>query len=227
MNSKISGIDWLNHAISFLSALIGIFIAFQLEDYQDSRQEEKELEVTMNAVKLEIESNMAIYQANVDNLSAWLKYYELVQSIGDNREVRIKKRDFLSILKKGPNRFDGWTQKRIENDSILIYNVGLGDIFRIDVAPETGISTSSWQAGLYSGTLNKVGHEKLSKLSKIYEWTSKDIGLNEREFYGNLTSSGGIDNTDDIVVFYSKVAAIDGMKLKKIKTLYEQIDWDN
>jgi len=38
MENRIDKIDWLNHMIAFLSALLGIVIAFQLEDFQEDQK---------------------------------------------------------------------------------------------------------------------------------------------------------------------------------------------
>lgn len=35
----MSKIDWRNHFVAFLSALLGIFIAFQLENWREGRIE--------------------------------------------------------------------------------------------------------------------------------------------------------------------------------------------
>jgi len=58
-------IDWLNHGIAFLAALLGILIAFQLDDYQEDQQRKKELQITLSSIKKEIESNRRIYRFNV------------------------------------------------------------------------------------------------------------------------------------------------------------------
>jgi len=223
MKKVFHGIDWLNHVISFLSALIGIMIAFQLEDYKDNREENKDINNTLAAVKTEIESNMAIYSANVEQLSMWLNYFSLLHDLSKNGEVQIGKQDFEKMKAEHPERFNKWMLDRTVNDTILVFNVASAGLL-IDVAPQTGISTSSWQAGLYSGTLNKIDHKKLAELNQIYEWTTKDIGLNEREFYSNLTNNR-IDNVDAIVAFYSKIVNVDRMRLTKIRSYYDEIDW--
>jgi len=225
MKKVFHGIDWLNHVISFLSALIGIIIAFQLEDYKDNREETKDINNTLAAVKTEIENNMAIYSANVEQLSAWLNYYNLLDDSGDNNEVQIGKKDFEKMKTEHPERLKKWILKSTVNDTTLVFNVGSA-LLLIDIAPQTGISTSSWQAGLYSGTLNKIDHKKLARLNQIYEWTTKDIGLNEREFYGNLTNDG-IDDFDAVVSFYSKIVNVDRMRLTRIKSYYDDIDWSS
>lgn len=46
MKSKI---DWVNHLIAFLSALLGILIAFQLEDYQEKQQEKEKLQIALTS----------------------------------------------------------------------------------------------------------------------------------------------------------------------------------
>ena len=60
MKNKLSNIDWSNHIVAFFSALLGILIAFQLQDYQDDQKEEEELQITLEAIKKEIENNQNI-----------------------------------------------------------------------------------------------------------------------------------------------------------------------
>ena len=96
----------------------------------------------------------------------------------------------------------------------------------IDVpAQETGISTSSWQAGIYSGILIRLDHGRLSKLTHIYEWIEKDIGLNELEFLkGNVLSEFG--DLDLIVNYFTKLTKIQQMKLGIVSDYYDQIEWE-
>ena len=87
-------IDWINHLIAFLSALLGILIAFQLEDYQDKQREKEELQITLTAVKNEVENNIKIYQTNIEQLSAWLDYYDLYALSMRKGDVEVNKFEF-------------------------------------------------------------------------------------------------------------------------------------
>ena len=155
-------IDWINHLIAFLSALLGILIAFQLEDYQDKQREKEELQITLTAVKNEVENNIKIYQTNIEQLSAWLDYYDLYALSMRKGDVEVNKFEFDILMSN--SRKDSWNQKEMVNDSILVVKA-ISDLFIIDTAPITGISSSSWQAGLYSGSVNRLSYDNLSKLT--------------------------------------------------------------
>ena len=182
MKNILNNIDWSNHIVAFFSALLGILIAFQLQDYQDDQKEEEELQITLEAIKKEIENNQNIYRTNIKTLTDFLDVYEAMDD------------------KKGS--------------------------VDIDVpAQETGISTSSWQAGIYSGILIRLDHGRLSKLTHIYEWIEKDIGLNELEFLkGNVLSEFG--DLDLIVNYFTKLTKIQQMKLGIVSDYYDQIVWE-
>jgi hypothetical protein len=214
-------IDWKNHAIAFLSALLGILIAFQLEDYQEDRQEKAKLSVTLNSIKKEIESNRIIYQANITKLSDFLEYFELRELTNEKGELKLKIDKFQRMKEKYPDRFRNWILLNQQNDSTFIFDTH-GD-FIIDTAPQTGISSSSWQAGLYEGILNRLDNNTLTQLTQIYEWVGKDIGLNEREFYENIILE--ITNIDPLIAHYKKIIAVQQFKLGMINRIYDQIDW--
>lgn len=217
-----NGIDWKNHSISFLSALLGIFIAFQLEDCQDDRQEQARLKITLGAIKDEIETNREIYRKNVTQLTAWLEYFKLQDQVNQKGELSLPTARFEQMRNEHPSRVEGWKVISRSNDSVSLETNGH---FLIDVIPETGISTSSWQAGLYEGILNRVDNSTLSKLTRIYEWTEKDIGLSDREFYEDAIAE--ISNTTVIVNHYGKVAKVQQFKLDMIDRVYREIDWDH
>jgi hypothetical protein len=215
-------IDWKNHVIAFFSAMLGILIAFQLEDYRDNRQEKEKLRVTLNAIKKEIENNRTIYQTNINRLSDFLEYFELRELTNEKGELKLTKDKFERMKAKHPDRFRNWILLKQQNDSSIIFDTHWE--FTIDTAPETGVSTSSWQAGLYEGILNRLDNNTLSQLTQIYEWVGKDIGLNEREFYENLTLSD-ITKIDPLIAHYKKIIAVQQFKLDIINKHYFQIDW--
>ena len=217
MENRINKIDWLNHMIAFLSALLGIVIAFQLEDFQEDQKEREDLQITLIAIKKEVENNQSIYRTNIETLAEFLDYISILEDKND-KEYRINKNKFDKIKSKSPDRVDDWKLKRQENDSTLIF-----EPFDIDVpAAETGISTSSWKAGIYSGILNRLDHSNLSKLTHIYEWIEKDIGLNEVEFLENVVLEKFHD-IDIIVNYYTKLTKIQQMKLGIVSDYYNQI----
>ncbi len=214
-------IDWLNHGVAFLAALLGILIAFQLEAFQNNRQENEKLRITLNSIKEEIKNNQYIYKSNIETLSNWFEYYSYADEFYQNGKVEISSTAFERMKSKSPNRFQSWKIGKESNDSIYIFNHAE---FLIDIVPEIGISSSSWQAGLYSGVLNKLDIEQLTNLNKIYMWTEKDLGLNESGFY-EMVAVEEITNLNLLEDYYKKVIKIQQLKMDRIDFIYNQIEW--
>lgn len=215
-------IDWINHSVAFFSALLGILIAFQLEDYQDRRQENEKLEVTLGAIRSEIENNRRIYQTNVEKLTDFVEYFELNGMVDGKGELVLEDEKFERMKLRSPGRFSEWVLVRRGNNGTSVFT---NCEFVIDVAPETGISTSSWKAGLFEGVLNRLDHDKLSKITHIYEWVEKDIGLNERDFYENSILND-ITLIAPIIDHFKKIVVVQKFKLGIIDSYYNEIDWD-
>ena len=216
-------IDWPNHIIAFFSALLGILIAFQLEDYRENRQDDEKLENTVNAIQNEIDNNLRIYRNNVDKIGNWLEYWELLSSVDGDGMLEVKKYKFERLKAKTPHRFEGWILIKQMSDSVLVLQT-TGDI-DVDVLPETGISVSSWTAGLYSGILNRFDHNRLIKLTHIYEWIEKDLGVSDREIIEDQIDSD-IDDIDIIIAHFTRIVRVHKLKHQRIKTIYDKIEWE-
>jgi len=104
MNFKI---DWINHLIGFLTALIGIVIAFQLDDWQERRREEEKLKITLKAIKAEIDSNKEIYKTDALALNDWVEYWIFMQSHDEdnNEEIIATEREMNQMKEQHPARF--------------------------------------------------------------------------------------------------------------------------
>jgi hypothetical protein len=87
-------IDWPNHIIAFVSALLGILIAFQLEYYREEHKEDEELSKALIIVKKKVENNLQIYKTNTDNLGHWLAYYDSLQTLNSAIDIKV---DFFPL----------------------------------------------------------------------------------------------------------------------------------
>lgn len=95
-------IDWLNHALEFFVVLIGILIAFQLNQWATDRKQQKLVDNHINSIITETEFNQ-------NNFS-----HSLIQA-----EKNLKKLDTLisTIMQDG-------SIKEINNRSLQLLNVG-------------------------------------------------------------------------------------------------------
>lgn len=106
--TKGKKIDWLNHLIAFFSALLGILIAFQLENYREDLQEKREVKQVISIFKSEIENNLEIYRKNVNQIGGWLEYWKLVKKGINEGIITIEKGYFDQLKKIQPERYTGW-----------------------------------------------------------------------------------------------------------------------
>jgi hypothetical protein len=163
--SKFS-IDWPNHIIGFFSALFGILIAFELDQWRERKQE---IEIARNAftkLKLEVE---------VNNNSL----HEMVHTNQKLVELMIDK--VVPFL----NNELQFTGSKIEADSIN-YNSYLMTVTFIDTTqwagkqrnPPTHIAfgnllqpilhNSAWESAKATGALNFMDYEQVLSLSSLY-----------------------------------------------------------
>ena len=229
MNSPKTHIDWKNHLIAFLSALLGILIAFQLEDYRSRQNDLDNLDIAMSSIKNEIENNLAIYKSNTELLNDWLDYYSLSELVNQNNEVTVSKPRYQE-LSNNPNqkdRYENWVVVVETNDSVTLNVPENGPL--IDFLPATDISTSSWYAAINSGLLTRVDNNVLNKLTSIYQWTEKDFGLDELDLFqlpiNSEVSNTEEDSIDELVEYFKKLHAIHSWKHRMILPIFEDLEW--
>jgi len=220
-------IDWINHAVGFLSALLGIYIAFRLENYREEEKEKEKVQIVKIALKKEIEDNLKIYKTNVDALSGWLEYKDFYDKKWDDtkRGLVIGATELSWIIKKQPIRFAHMKAIKSINDTLKVYEHD----FQVDVAPTTGISTSSWKTALASGVLNSMDYSFTTKLSQLYDWTEKDIGTSEEELFENFL---GLDKKETfadfgkLVTHYRNILRVQVLKYEQMSRINAGIDWN-
>lgn len=222
LKNSILKIDWQNHFVAFISTLLGIFIAFQLDDWNEEIKQKREIKLTLDAIKKEIEANMEIFNANAA-LSEFVDYIEFVRNRTNAKgEFVVSKSELKPYKKKFPEKFDRLKLLRVTSDTLLVYQSN----FTIDIIPKLGISTNNWEAAKASGVLNLIDHSQVAVLTAIYDWTDKDLGFNESEFYKrNLIKENEITDLIEMTKDYSKVARVSEYKLRMIKNAYESIVW--
>ena len=101
---------WTLHRLIYICGLCILFSkiksrctppkSFQLEDYQDKQQEEETLQIALSSIKKEIESNQRIYHTNVELLSTFVEFFEIVESRDNNNEITIQKDKYDQLRAK-------------------------------------------------------------------------------------------------------------------------------
>ncbi len=225
-------IDWKNHFIAFLSAFLGILIAFYLEDLREDRQDNEKLETAYKLVLIEIENNIGIYQKNTKLIGSFVKYYENIYDLafGKVDVINMRLPEYMEII------MDSTLTYRLANYNVTIKdssvsirrsgpidNDGNYDL-NFDILPKTGIATSAWSSSLSSGIFTQLQPQKLSKMTELYDWINNDLGRNEYGIYEyGIAIDRQFDIIDQIIYYYKVLLEVQGMKLKHIKPLYNQI----
>jgi len=159
-------IDWPNHTIGFFSALFGILIAFELDQWREQKQEEEVAQNAFAKLKQEIQINRNT----------------LHETVNTNLEL-------LSLLKSKvlPRLNDNlqFTGTRVEADSINNHK-NLMMVAFVDTIPgrtpkknppvhiafgnliQPVLQYSAWESAKATGVLNFMNYEKVLSLSSVY-----------------------------------------------------------
>jgi hypothetical protein len=220
-------IDWINHTVGFLSAVLGIYIAFRLENYREEQQEKEKVRIVKAALKKEIEDNLKIYKTNITELSGWLEYNDFYDRKWDvkNGGLVIGNHELTFMSKKQPHRFASLKEIKLINDTLKVFDLK----FMVDVAPATGISTSSWKTAVASGILNSMDYSLTTKLSQLYDWTEKDIGTSEKELFENFLGVNKKEDSadlDKLVTHYRNILKVHTLKYDQLTRINSGINWN-
>lgn len=159
-------IDWPNHIIGFFSALFGILIAFELDQWRQDRQEQEIAKNAFEKLKLEV-------QVNNNSLHEMIRSNQTQINLMTERVV-----DFLNTDLQ-------FTGTRVNADSIN-YSKELMSVIFIDTTSWTGkqqyppvhivlgnllqpiIHNSAWESAKATGALNFMDYEQVLSLSSLY-----------------------------------------------------------
>lgn len=214
-------IDWLNHFIAFASSVIGIFIAFQLDDWQERRSKREEMNTTLKAIKEEIEGNLFVFHENDSALGALVDFYDFYIANQHDGGLLFSNKDLLEAQTKFPGRLNGPKVIQKVNDTLAIYQFK----FTVDVAPASGISTGNWEAAITSGILANLDHDRTVLLTQIYDWTTKDLGYSEDELYATRLGFKEFEDVDQILEHYRMIVKVSRFKHAEMKRYYNKVKW--
>jgi hypothetical protein len=217
----LKNIDWLNHSIAFAASVVGIFIAFQLDDWQERRSRNEQLQITMRGIKGEIEGNLAIYYENDSLLHQFISYVDFRRQHLDNGTLLCTDRDLGEARRLNPVRLHDLKILTKVNDTIKRYEAPL--VF--DFLPNSGISTANWDAARSTGVLVNIDHDRAVLLTQVYEWTNKRLGISDEELQNSLFSLGELKTTEQVLHDYDLMMRSYDIKYRKVRMTYDQIKW--
>lgn len=157
-------IDWPNHIIGFFSALFGILIAFELEEWRDQRNQVEIARIAFENLKKEIENNRTTLHENV---SANIQHLRTLQSLLHQLDNQLKFSG-TSMEADSINQNFGHVVFIEKPDPLSkgkdkpLVHIGMGNI----TIPS--LQTSAWESAKATGALNLMNYEKVLTLSSLY-----------------------------------------------------------
>jgi hypothetical protein len=158
-------IDWPNHVIGFFSALFGILIAFELEEWRDEKNQieiariafenlKKEVQINQNSLR----ENIAINVKHLKSLQALLNRMDnQLGFIGSKEEADSINRNFSQVA------FIEWDD--VVNNNTLVKPIVIIGLHNITIPM---IQSSAWESAKATGALNLMDYEKVLSLSSLY-----------------------------------------------------------
>ncbi len=157
-------IDWPNHVIGFFSALFGILIAFELEEWRDQKNQAEIARIAFENLKKEIQINQNSLHENIaNNLRHIVSLKELLPVMDNQLRFTGSARDVDSINQKfNQVIFIEANDSLTRHASRPLVHIGLGNL----VVPT--LQSAAWESAKATGALNLMNYEKVLSLSSLY-----------------------------------------------------------
>jgi hypothetical protein len=152
-------VDWPNHIIGFFSALFGILIAFQLEEWRDQRAQRELTAAAFRNLKQEVEDNRVRLNTNVsDNMVLITDIKRLLLRLDDKLRFTGMSAEADS-LNAHPSSF-----VLIDNSGPRPYPVRIG-LYGLQIPV---LQTAAWESSKATGALNYMEYEWVIAFSSLY-----------------------------------------------------------
>lgn len=192
-------IDWPNHFVAFFSALFGILIAFELDEWREERKERELALMALTKMKEEVATNQAaLHETTELNAALVLKIGEEVLPVLDNNLAYLgPKSDIDSINQRYPSVFQV-ERIPVAGREELLAHINLGGLFL------PTLHNSAWESAKTTGALNFLAYEKVQLLSSLY--SASRIHDELLEVKSLLRQAGQIKTKTDLAQLLSKLA---------------------
>lgn len=176
-------INWPDHLVGFFSALFGILIAFQLEEWRDQHEREQLVKLALQNIKNEIDINKNYYEETIRFNDTFLHFLNEANPHLTNELNFIGTKTLADSL----NRIfpDHFLILKDDNESKNQTNSPLKITLNISVHHPL---TAAWESAKATGALNFMDFEKVHLLSLIY---NQEKLLNEIDNLNALIKSSG------------------------------------
>jgi len=157
-------VDWPNHTIGFFSALFGILIAFELDQWRENENNKDDAHNAFLKIKQEVQINKDILHETVNtNLRLIdLLEIELVPFINDRLEY------------KGPTEKAAEINQNVQPIGRIIIGDSLAAFITSPALINMGsllrpaLHNSAWESAKATGVINYIEYEKVLSISSLY-----------------------------------------------------------
>jgi hypothetical protein len=173
-------INWPDHLVGFFSALFGILIAFQLEEWRDQREREQLVQLALQNLKSEIDINKNYYEETTRFNETFLHFLsESSPNITEELTYSGSKNAVDSLNKFFPGHFavDPSAESRKTFPLKITLNITVHHPL-----------TAAWESAKATGALNFMNFEQVHLLSLIYH---QEKLLNEIDNLNALIKNSG------------------------------------
>jgi hypothetical protein len=158
-------IDWPNHVIAFFSALFGILIAFELDEWREGKKEQELAQSAFMNLKNEVGINKNLLHGNIQvNLEVIRSMQAVLTRIDNNLVFHGSTREADSLNKEfGKHIFVDLTDSvRAGRSRSWPVHFGVGNI------SIPSLQSSAWESAKATGALSFLPYEKVLSLSFVY-----------------------------------------------------------
>jgi hypothetical protein len=193
-------IDWPNHIIAFFSALFGILIAFELDEWRERRKEQELAQSAFANLRNEVGINKNLLHENIRaNLQVIRSLQGVLPSIDKNLVFHGSTQQADSINKKFGRLIFVNLADSIQSGRQWSWPVHFG-VGNISIP---SLQVSAWESAKATGALNFLPYERVLSLSFVYNDAKIIDELAEiRNLWRN---SDGIKNKSDFTKLLSEM----------------------
>jgi hypothetical protein len=157
-------VDWPNHLIGFFSALFGILIAFELDQWRETKNNEEDARNAFDKIRQEIQVNKsALHETVSTNLKLIdLLEEEVLSHVNDRLEYHghIDQANAINVKVKP-------IAKIILTDTVVASTkapvlINMGSLLH------PTLHNSAWESAKATGVINYIEYEKVLSISYLY-----------------------------------------------------------
>lgn len=191
-------INWPDHFVGFFSALFGILIAFQLEEWRDKNERNELAQLALQNLQNEIGINKTYYEETVRFNSGFVVFVQ--QSLpfltSDLKyQGSLEKADSLNAI--FPSHYHVQVSELGDQNAANTFAVSI----KMNITLKHPI-TAAWESAKATGALNYMDFGTVHLLSLIYD---QERLLNEIQYANELIRTSEIHSKEDLANFLAKV----------------------